>query len=88
MWFAWCLIALGQIYTNRYLRHQWKYRQLAHTILGVLSMAVTLGAGFLALSSKQWHLTKGVHDIMGFVTMCSAVLLTLGGLVSLLKRKM
>lgn len=61
---------------------------MAHTILGVSSLAVTLGAAAISLNAKKWHITTGVHDLMGLVTLISAILLTIGGLISLLKRKM
>ena len=49
MYTAWSVISLIQITLNRYLRHQWRWKQLAHTILGTFSLLMTIVGAYLSI---------------------------------------
>jgi len=79
MWGAWTLVGLLQLYTNRYWKHFWRWRQILHSIAGTLSLLLVIIFGFIALSKQNWKIVKSKHTIAGFVTLMASILLMLGG---------
>lgn len=52
------------------MKHHWKYRQLIHTVLGVISGVVTLFATLLILSYLEWKFyLNHVHNVAGLLFM-------------------
>jgi hypothetical protein len=87
MWFAWTLISILQVATNRYLKHKWQLSQKLHTVLGLLAGAFTITAVLLALSASGWvFYFDHLHNLLGFIFMIVGMLLVLGGLTALLLR--
>ena len=87
MWFAWTLISILQVATNRYLKHKWQLSQKLHTVLGLLAGAFTITAVLLALSASGWvFYFDHLHNLLGFIFMIVGLLLVLGGLTTLLLR--
>ena len=82
MWGAWTLVGLLQLYTNRYWKHFWRWRQTLHSIAGLLSLVLVIIFGLIALSKADWKIAKTKHTIAGFVTLVAAFLLMLGGVFS------
>lgn len=75
------------MWTNRYLIHKWRWRQIMHSLLGLLSLAVTLAGAFVILQASSWKMSwKSWHPAFGFVTLVLAVLLSLGGMNASLQR--
>ena len=52
MYSAWSVISLIQITLNRYLRHQWRWKQLAHTIWGTFSLLMTIVGAYLSMKQE------------------------------------
>lgn len=84
MWTSWALIGLCQIYTNRYLRHKWRWAKLVHALLGFLAMALVVTAGFLALNAGGWSINgdSSLHSIVGFIGFILGLLLMVGGITA------
>ena len=82
MWFSWTVIGLCQIYTNRYLRHKWRWSKITHAILGFFAAALTITAGLIALKLGGWsfNFSKSRHSILGFFTFILGLILIIGGM--------
>ena len=88
MWFAWSIISLGQIITNRYLKHYWKWHQYIHTVLGTLSGIITLASTIIVLKWLDWAFYfDHYHNVIGIVFMVLCQLLVMGGVFALVLRK-
>lgn len=88
MWFAWTIVALCQIVTNRYMKHYWRYRQLIHTLLGVLSGAVTLAGIIIVLKWLGWAFYfDHWHNVAGMLFMVLCEFLVLGGVSALVMKR-
>ena len=83
MWIGWCLISIMQVYTNRYLRHKWTWRQYLHSILGIFVLILTILAFILALWMSGWKLIFDfTHNLIGFPMFLLGSLLCIGGMVT------
>ena len=82
LWVSWTLVGLLQLYTNRYWKHLWRWRQTLHTVAGTLSTLLTIIFGFMALGRVNWEIRKGKHTISGFITLLVTILLMLCGFFS------
>ena len=84
MWFSWAVIGLSQIFTNRYLRHKWRWSKITHSILGFFSAALIITAGLIALKMSGWTVSfnGSLHSILGFFTFILGLLLIIGGMTA------
>jgi hypothetical protein len=81
MWFCWSVISLGQLYTNRYAKHWWKYRHTIHNVLGLLSGVLTVASIIIILNWIGWTFYfDQYHNVAGLVFMILCLLLILGGI--------
>ena len=88
MWVSWSLISALQVWTNRYLVHYWKWRQTAHTVLGVMSGIFTITALLVILHYVGYKLHfDTVHTGSGIITVVLCLMLILGGIFGLLNRR-
>lgn len=87
MWISWTLICVAQVWTNRYLKHHWKWRQAAHTTLGVLSLLLTLAATLIILDTLHWEFEKFLHNVLGAIFMVFCQLLILSGIFAIANRR-
>jgi hypothetical protein len=89
MWFAWTVIALCQIITNRYMKHYWRWRQFIHTVLGTISGVLTLSATLLILNWLDWHFYKDyAHNVLGAMFMVILQILVFLGVYNLVLRRL
>ena len=84
MWTVWVVIALLQIYTNRYWRHYWRWTKTVHAVLGFFSAALVITSGFIALKVGGWTInsTSSLHSKLGFAMFILGLLLMLGGIIA------
>ena len=82
MWSCWTIIGLLQIYTNRYLKHFWKWRHTLHYVAGTISVLLISASALFALSKNDWTIQVAPHSIAGVITFGLSVLLGLGGIFS------
>jgi hypothetical protein len=82
MWTCWCLISVIQVYTNRYLRHKWTWRQYLHSALGFFTIIATLTAALLVFWLADWVKGNSVHVNMGLSMVILGLLLCIGGIVT------
>ena len=89
MWTVWVLIALLQIYTNRYWRHYWKWTRTVHAVLGFFAAALVITSGFIALKTGGWIInsTSSLHSKLGFAMFILGLLLMLGGIIASIIRQ-
>lgn len=88
MWFAWSVLGVAQVYTNRYMKHFWRFRQAIHTTLGVLSGCVTLAGTIIVLSWLDWAFYfDHWHNVAGILFMVLCQILVLGGVYTLVMRR-
>ena len=84
MWATWVVIALLQIYTNRYWRHYWRWTKTVHAVLGFFAAALVITSGFIALKTGGWTInsTSSLHSKLGFSMFILGLLLMLGGITA------
>lgn len=82
MWSCWTVVGLLQIYTNRYLKHFWKWRHTLHYVAGTISVLLISASALFALSKNDWTIQKAPHSIAGVITFALSVLLGLAGIFS------
>ena len=80
MWFSWCLISIMQIFTNRYLRHKWKWRQLLHSVLGFISLLLFGTGTLIAFQASGWIFSVSFHAIIGRVAVILGLFLVFAGI--------
>ena len=54
MWFAWTFIGISQIWTGRYLKHYWRWKQFIHSVLGGFIGILTLTGAIVMLDWLRW----------------------------------
>lgn len=84
MWLSWAMIGLLQICTNRYWRKNWRWNKKLHAILGFVSMALVVTAGFIALKTGGWTInsSSSLHAKSGFCIFIMGLTLMFGGIVT------
>ena len=85
MYICWSFLSLVQIYLNRYLRHMWRWRQLAHSIVGSCMLILTISAAILALNVPDKYAMKvkeNPHPKLGKMALAAISLVGLFGIVS------
>ena len=88
MWTSWTLIGVGQIYTNRYLKHYYTKHQLLHSIFGCMTLVFTTTAACIAFNLSGWAISTSLHAICGMITGALGILLSFGGISALITRKL
>ena len=69
MYTSWSILSLLQISLNRYLGHLWRWRLIAHSIVGTLALILTTYAAYDSISHAHIQIEKNPHEIMGLVTL-------------------
>jgi len=88
MWFSWSIIGVAQIWTGRYLKHWWRWRQFTHSVLGGFIGVLTVSAAILILTWVDWALLYAVHNIAGLVCAILGLLLVMGGIFALTMKRL
>lgn len=87
MWFAWSVISLGQLYTNRYAKHWWQYRHAVHNVLGMLMGGLTVAGIVIVLKWLGWAFYfDHYHNVAGMIFMVLCMMLVLGGIFNQINR--
>ena len=86
MYLCWSILSIVQLFLNRYLRHYWRWKQGAHTIIGILSLCLTAYAVYQAYSSSHFHFGHSVHAYAGLITCGLILVMAFLGLVSCVMR--
>ena len=86
LWITWTLFSLIQVYLTRYLKHRWRWNKVVHTILGTLSLAVLIAAGFLSLNAKDFKVSSNLHDKVGLTMLILGLIYMFSGLSSIYVR--
>ena len=86
MYVAWSVISFIQITLNRYLRHQWRWKQLAHTILGTFSLIMTFVGAYLSISQEGIEVENNPHAQLAYITLALVGFLGIMGLTSVIQR--
>jgi hypothetical protein len=79
MWFIWGFLGFLQLFSNRYMKSQWRWHLLMHRITGTLIFLSTLTLGILTIKESGWKVYPAVHNIIGVIVMSIVTLITLGG---------
>ena len=83
MWASWTIVGLLQIYTNRYMMHQWKWRGILHNIAGSIASFMVMFSSIMAMIEvPRFRIFKNPHRFFGFSVFCLTVFLALGGIIS------
>jgi len=82
MCFSWTIISVAQIYTNRYLRHKWQWRQILHSVLGFLTMLITLAAALIAANVYGFIFDHSLHEKLGIAMCVLAAVVGIGGMAT------
>jgi hypothetical protein len=61
MWFCWSVVSLLLIFTNRYLKHFYQWRQIAHVVLGSACVGLTWFEVKKAWQMRKEILVQGKH---------------------------
>jgi len=85
MWSAWSILSLMMIISNRYMRAIWKTNQVIHSISGFLIFSFTVGGGVYAIVNVGFRFDS-LHVIMGLITAGLGIIVTLGGLFTIIQR--
>ena len=86
MYTAWSVISLIQITLNRYLRHQWRWKQLAHTILGTFTILMTSFGAYLSIKQEGIEVKNNPHSQLAYITLGLVGFLGIMGLTSVILR--
>lgn len=89
MWLSWTVIAMAQIITARYNKHQWHWSQFIHNTLGAAAAFMTATAFFIILVSKNWTLSfrEQPHSKFGVLYLCLTFLMIIAGVNAWLRRR-
>ena len=86
MYSAWSVISLIQITLNRYLRHQWRWKQLAHSILGTFSLLMTIVGAYLSIKQEGIEVANNPHSQLAYATLGLVAFFGIMGLTSVILR--
>ena len=88
MWFAWTIIGICQVYTNRYMKHYWRWGQTLHTGLGIASGLLTLAGIIIILQWLGWAFYfDHWHNVAGILFMFLCEFLVMGGIFAISVRR-
>lgn len=82
MWFAWGVLGLIQLISNRYLKHHWKVSMLLHRSTATIILVVTTVVSVSIFKKYEWKLRGGVHPLVATLVGIFGIMLFLGGYIS------
>ena len=84
LWIAWNFLSLGLVGSVRWWHHHYKYSQLAHSVIGVLLMALTIWLGTRAcLYLTTSRIELNVHAVVGIFILFMILLPAVTGSIAL-----
>lgn len=81
---------MAQISVNRYGKHNWRWQQFTHNMMGAAAFVMTVTATLLIFASKDWILSYRElrHSMYGLFFSVLCVMMMFMGLLAWLKRRM
>ena len=88
MWAAWGLLGFTMIWSNRYLKHHWRFNMIIHSVCGTIIFIFNLVFGLSAIWYLRWKINPSIHGVVGSFLCILLPLISLEGVLSrsLLKR--
>ena len=79
---AWTIMSVCQIWTGRYLKHWWKWRQTLHAVIGGIVGLLTLAGFVIIMVALDWDFKQfnHWHNGCGIVSSFGCLPVFLGGL--------
>lgn len=84
MWFAWCLLPLGLVASNRWLHHKGDRLQYVHSAIGVFILCITLACELIIVIrySPDGFFYDNLHTLFGWLALIMVTLVVIGGLAA------
>jgi hypothetical protein len=82
MWFAWCILPILLVASNRWLAHKGDRQQYVHSFIGLLILLVTVTCEMILVVKYGFYFTEKIHNTIGFIALLFVLMVVNGGLMT------